>query len=143
MNDELDEFVNSLQDQIYADTKAEYGETAFERWLDPIYMGKMNAPDGQARLTGTCGDTMEMYLKFENEVVQDASFQTNGCGSSLVCASFAAEMAMGKSPDELLEITGDAILEKLGGLPEEDRHCAFLASETLQEALHDYMMKKE
>jgi nitrogen fixation NifU-like protein len=60
-----------------------------------------------------------------------------------VCASFVAEMAIGKSPDELLEITGDAILKKLGGLPEEDRHCAFLAGETLQEALHDYMVKKK
>ena len=143
MSDELDAFVDNLQDQIYADTKAEYGEIAFERWLNPLYMGKMDAPDGYARLTGTCGDTMEMYLKFENDVVQDTSFQTNGCGSSIVCASFGAEMALGKSPDGLLEITGDAVLEKVGGLPEEDRHCAFLAAETLQEALHDYMMKKK
>lgn len=52
-------------------------------------------------------------------------------------------MALGKTPDELLEITGDAILEKIGGLPEDKRHCAFLAGETLQEALHDYMLKQK
>lgn len=34
------------------------------------------------------------------------------------------------------------ILEILGGLPEEDRHCAFLAAETLQAALDDYMRKE-
>lgn len=34
------------------------------------------------------------------------------------------------------------ILEVLGGLPEEDRHCALLAAETLQAALDDYMRKE-
>jgi len=59
-----------------------------------------------------------------------------------VCGSFAAELALGKSPDELVEITGDAILKILGGLPKEDEHCAFLAGETLQEALNEYMIKQ-
>ena len=44
--------------------------------------------------------------------------------------------------DEVLEITGDVILKKLGGLPKEEEHCAFLAGETLQEALNDYMIKQ-
>ena len=85
---------------------------------------------------------MEIFLKFENEQVKEASFQTDGCGSSNVCGSFAAEMALGKSPDELLSVTGEAIIEKLGGLPKEEEHCAFLAAETLQEALNCYMIKQ-
>jgi nitrogen fixation NifU-like protein len=40
-----------------------------------------------------------------------------------------------------VEITGETILQVLGGLPKEDEHCAFLAAETLQEALEDYMKK--
>ncbi len=84
---------------------------------------------------------MQIFLKFENDRVCDAAYLTDGCGSSTVCGSFAAEMAIGKNPDELIEITGDAILEKLGRFPEEDRHCAFLAAETLQEALNRYMAK--
>jgi nitrogen fixation NifU-like protein len=52
-------------------------------------------------------------------------------------------MSLGKNPDELLEITGDAILEKLGGLPKDEQHRAFLAGETLQEALNNYMIKKK
>jgi hypothetical protein len=90
----------------------------------------------------SCGDTMEVFLKFKNDRVQDASFQTDGCGNSAVCGSFAAEMAIGKTPDEMIEITGESILEFLGGFPKEDRHCAFLAAETLQEALNDYMIKQ-
>ncbi|MCK5851363.1 MAG: iron-sulfur cluster assembly scaffold protein [Kiritimatiellae bacterium] len=141
MSEELDDFINDLQGQIYKETEETYGKTMFERWQNPLYMGMIDNPDGHARVTGTCGDTMEIFLLFgEGDRVTQASFQTNGCGTSIVCASYAAEMAIGKNPDEILSITGEAILGILGGLPEEDRHCAFLASESLQEALHSYMV---
>jgi len=142
MGNELDDFVNELQEQIYEETKNAYGQSAFDRWLHMRFMGSMGNPDGYARVRGKCGDAMEIFLKFEDDRVKDASFVTDGCGSSAVCGSFAAEMAIGKTPDELIEITGEAILEKLGGLPKEEEHCAFLAGETLQEALTNYMIKK-
>ncbi|MFZ7111368.1 MAG: iron-sulfur cluster assembly scaffold protein, partial [Desulfatiglandales bacterium] len=142
MSDELDDFVNELQEQIFEETRADYGEVAFQRWRKPLYVGAMQDPDGYSRVTGTCGDTMEFFLKFENDRVKAATFQTDGCGSSTVCGSFAAELAHGKSPDEVTDITGEMILGVLGGLPEKDRHCAFLASEGLQEALDDYMKKQ-
>jgi hypothetical protein len=41
--------------------------------------------------------------------------------------------------EELADITGDLILSKLGNMPEDDRHCAFLAAGTVQEALRVYM----
>jgi nitrogen fixation NifU-like protein len=141
MSDSFDNFKKNLQEQIYKDAREAYGANAFERWLNPMYMGSIDDPDGYARVKGKCGDTMEMFLKFENEVIKEASYRTDGCGSSNVCGSFAAEMALGKSPEELLEITGEALLGKLGGLPKEEQHCAFLSAETLQEALNDYMVK--
>ena len=142
MTDDFDDFARNLQSQIFEETKQAYGTAAFERWLHPKYMGKIDLPDGYARVTGPCQDTMEIFLRFEDGRVIEASYQTDGCGSSAVCGSFAAEMALGKAPDELLDVTGDAILERLGGLPKEDEHCAQLAGETLQEALHDYMVKQ-
>lgn len=142
MSDTLDDFVKDLQNQIYDETRESYGEVAFQRWLRPLYMGAMDPVDGYSRVTGSCGDTMEIFLKFEQDRVREASFRTDGCGSSAVCGSFAAELAHGKTPDELVEITGETILEVLGSFPEEDHHCAFLAAETLQEALNDYMIRQ-
>ncbi|MBW1852383.1 MAG: iron-sulfur cluster assembly scaffold protein [Deltaproteobacteria bacterium] len=143
MSKDFDDFVESLQDQIFQETRAAYGDVAFQRWLKPLYMGAMDNPDGHGRITGSCGDTVQIFLKFENEKVKEASFKTDGCGSSTVCGSFAAELSLGKSPDEILDITGEAILEELGGLPEEDRHCAFLSADALHEALNDYMIKQK
>ncbi|MBW2060745.1 MAG: iron-sulfur cluster assembly scaffold protein [Deltaproteobacteria bacterium] len=142
MSDEFDNFIEALQEEIFNETKAAYGDVFFERWRHLRYMGKIDNPDAYAAVTGSCGDTIQIFLNFENDRVKEASFLTDGCGSSAVCGSFAAEMAHGKNPNELLEVSGEAILQKLGGLPEEDEHCAFLASETLADALKDYMIKQ-
>lgn len=142
MGDTLDDFVHDIKEQIYEETKEAYGEIAFQRWLNPLFKGSMKNPDGHARSVGVCGDTMEIFLQFEGDRVKEASFQANGCGSSSVCASFAAELSLGKTPDELLTISAEVIMEKLERLPKEDEHLAFLAVETLQQALNDYMTKK-
>ncbi len=85
---------------------------------------------------------MEIYLKFEDDRVKEASYITDGCASSAISASFAAELSIGKDADELAAITARDVLEKIGRLPEEDQHCAALAAETVQEALNDYMTKQ-
>ena len=141
--DRLDEFVNDLQEKIFTDAKEAYGEKGFQRWRNPRYRGRMKDSDGWAQVTGPCGDTMEIYLKFENGRVKDASYFTDGCASSALSGSFAAQLAIGKDPDELTEITGEAVLKEIGRLPESDRHCASLAAETVQEALGDYLSGKK
>jgi len=142
MNENFDAFLDSLQEQIFEETRREFGEKVYQRWQNPRYMGAMHDSDGQSRMKGTCGDTMEIFLKFENDRVVNASFQTDGCGSSVVCGSYAAEMAFGKTSDELFEITGESILAELEGLPEDQEHCAFLAVESLKAAADDYMIKQ-
>ncbi|MBW2621532.1 MAG: iron-sulfur cluster assembly scaffold protein [Deltaproteobacteria bacterium] len=103
---------------------------------------KLELPDGYACINGRCGDIMEIYLKFHNGLVEKALFETDGCGSSQACGACAVEMAFGKNPDEVAEVTGETISHRLGGLPEESEHCAFLAAETLQAALEDFMVKQ-
>jgi len=141
MNDSFDDFIESLQEQVYDETREAYGEIAFQRWLKPLYAGGMDDADGHGRVTGSCGDTIELFLRFHDDRVKEASFLTDGCGSSMVCGSFAAELAFGKTPEELADITGYTILDILKTFPEEDLHCAHLAAESLQEALTDYMKK--
>ncbi|MBW2067228.1 MAG: iron-sulfur cluster assembly scaffold protein, partial [Deltaproteobacteria bacterium] len=120
MGDRIDDFVQELQNSIIEEVKEVYGEAAYQRWLSPPNRGPLPSPDGHAVLRGVCGDTMEIFLQFEDDRVTKASFQTDGCGASVVCGSFAAEMALGKSPDEILEVTAESIIERLGKLPEND-----------------------
>jgi len=98
-------------------------------------------PDGYAKITGKCGDTMEISLKFKNGRVCETSFWTDGCAHSYNSICAAADLSKGKTPDEILEIDAEAIKDYIGGLPSDHLHCAKLAEETLQQALHNYMVK--
>ncbi|WP_155309309.1 iron-sulfur cluster assembly scaffold protein [Desulfosarcina ovata] len=139
MSEDFDTFVNNLQEQIFDEAREAFGDAGFERWRNPRYCGPLADADAHARVTGECGDTMEIFLKFENDRVCNAAYRTDGCASSTVCGSFAAEMTVGKTPEEVADISGEAILEKIGRFPDEDHHCAFLAAETIREALGQYM----
>ncbi len=141
MSDPIDAFVDNLQKQIFAETRDAYGEAGFNRWRHPLHSGKLENPDSHARITGKCGDTIEIFLLFENGRVKTATYTTDGCGSSTVCGSFTAGMAIGKTPDELIEITGEKVLAEIGTFPENEQHCAFLAVEALHAALEQYMQK--
>jgi nitrogen fixation NifU-like protein len=141
MNNDLDSFVDQLQEQIFEETREAFGEKVYQRWRQPLYMQAMDSPDGHANLRGECGDSIEIFLKFESNRVTQASFLTDGCATSVVCGSFAAEIALGKTTDELLDIDGKVILNELGGLPAENEHCAHLAAESLHAALDDFMRK--
>ncbi len=140
MND-LKKFADNLQAEINEEAKQALGERGFQRWRNPKFNGRMENSNGYARVKGECGDTMEIFLKFKNNRVSKASYFTNGCASSTVSGSFAAELTLGKDPDELADITAESVLNAIGRLPEEDRHCASLAARTVQEALTQYMSR--
>lgn len=137
---EFNAFVDNLQDEIFAEAKSAWGETGFARWRSPRFHGRMENADGYGRVTGGCGDTMEMFLRVKNNRVAEASYTTTGCGSSGLCGSFAAELAQGRVVETLFDLQGEDVLAKIGTFPEEDRHCAFLAISTLQDAANDYLV---
>ena len=139
---EFDALVDQLQTQSFNDAKEAFGQKGFDRWRNPRFNGPIDDADGFGRITGGCGDTMEIYLKFSDNKVTGASYVTDGCGSSALCGSFAAELSMGRSPDELLELEPKDILDTIGTFPESDAHCATLSIEALQEALNNYMIKQ-
>jgi len=99
----------------------------------------LKQPNGKARITGTCGDTMEICLEFQRGKLINSSYWTSGCASSLNCVCAATDLARGKSPEEILDIDGNTIRDSIGGLPTEYMHCADLAAETLHAAVDDYM----
>jgi len=125
------EFLEELQAQIIEDAKKIYSEKVIERWLQPRNMGKIEEPHGFGRVTGPCGDTMEIFLRIRNDRLIEATFLTDGCVTTLASGSMATELAMGKTVHEAFRINQQMILDNLGGLPEESEHCALLASNTL------------
>jgi len=144
MAEEFDDPFKELEQSVVEDMKKIYSEKTIDHFLNPRNLGEIPAPDGFGRVTGSCGDTMQIYLKVRDSRVMNASFWTDGCGPSIASGSMVTEMAKEKSVLEAQKITQQDILDALGGLPEESLHCALLAANTLKEAIRDYLgMKRE
>lgn len=142
-DDEVERFARELQEQIMEQIRRTYSLAVIDHWQNPRNIRALENPDGYAKVKGTCGDSMEMYLRVKNDTITECTFQTDGCGTTVVCGSVATELAVGKSLIEALgAVSAAEILRILGGLPEESIHCAQLASETLRRALADYLYQK-
>jgi len=101
----------------------------------------MENPDGIAKVTASCGDTMEVALKFNGQRVKDVHCWTDGCAISMMCVETVGMLARGKTVPELRTIDTAAILERVGNLPDTHMHCAVLAETTLQKAVTVYELK--
>ncbi len=133
-----------LEELVKAEMRKVYSETAIDHAMNPRNLGDMENADGLAKVTGPCGDTMEIWLRVKNDIISGATFRTDGCGTSLASGSMVTELAKGKSIAEAQRLSQQDVLTALGGLPEESQHCALLAANTLKAAIKDYLaMKKE
>ncbi len=116
-----------------------YSEKVMDHFMNPRNVGTIEDASGVGEVgNAKCGDIMKIYLKIENDIIQDVKFETFGCGSAIASSSMATEMIMGKSIHEALELTNKAVAEALDGLPDHKMHCSVLAEEAIKNALKDY-----
>ncbi|NDL66189.1 Fe-S cluster assembly scaffold protein NifU [Anaerotalea alkaliphila] len=119
-----------------------YSEKVMDHFTNPRNMGEIENADGVGTVgNAKCGDIMRIYLKVENNVIQDVRFKTFGCGAAVATSSMATELVKGKTIQQALEITNAAVAEALDGLPKAKVHCSLLAEEALHAAIWDYAQK--
>lgn len=139
---EFEALVHKIQNEVFTEAKSALGEKGFDRWRNPKFCGVMDGADSHGRLKGSCGDTMEMYIFVADDRIKQVSYVTDGCSSSSIAGSFTAEMAMGKTFTEVLDMTGADVLREIGTFPEAEEHCAHLAVSTLQEAVNRFLVEQ-
>ena len=128
-----------FQELMAAEMRKIYSETAIDHAMNPRNIGGMDSANGFATVTGPCGDTMKIWLRVKNDIILEAAFTTDGCGTSIASGSMVTELAKGKNAIQAQRISQQDVLSALGGLPEESEHCALLAANTLKEAAKDYL----
>ena len=120
----------------------DYNDKVMDHFSNPRNVGSIEDASGVGTVgNAQCGDIMKVYLKIEDDIVQDAKFKTFGCGAAVATSSMATELIIGKSIQDALKITNKTVLDALGGLPQAKIHCSCLAEEALHAALHDYAQK--
>ena len=122
-----------------------YCEKVMDHFRNPRNVGKLEDADGVGEVgNAKCGDIMRMYLKVdpETKVITDVKFNTFGCGSAIATSSMATELIKGKTLDQALELTNQAVVEALDGLPTQKIHCSVLAEEAVRAAIQDYYTRQ-
>ena len=119
-----------------------YSEKVMDHFMHPRNVGTIENADGVGEVgNAKCGDIMKIYLKIEDDIIKDVSFETFGCGSAIASSSMATEMIKGKPISEAMALTNKAVTEALDGLPAHKMHCSVLAEEAIKKALTDYFDK--
>jgi nitrogen fixation NifU-like protein len=120
-----------------------YSDKVMDHFMHPRNMGEIEDASGVGEVGNpACGDVMRLYLKIEDGKIVDAKFKTFGCGAAIASSSMTTEMIKGKSIDEALKLSNEAVSEALGGLPPAKQHCSVLAEDALRAALEDYKKKQ-
>ena len=119
-----------------------YSEKVMDHFANPRNVGELPDANGVGEVGNSkCGDIMRMYIKVEDNVIQDVRFKTFGCGAAIATSSMATELIKGKTVEEALKLTNKAVMEALDGLPPVKVHCSLLAEEAIHAALWDYAQK--
>lgn len=121
---------------------AAYSKEVMDHFTAPRNVGEIKDADGMGEIGNpVCGDMMTFYIKVKDNIIEDIKFKTFGCGAAIAVSSMVSEMAKGKTIDEALKITNQAVAKELGGLPKNKLHCSNLGADALHAAIEDYKKK--
>ena len=120
-----------------------YSDLVIEHFSNPRNMGTIPDADGEAVVGNpVCGDLMKIFIRVRDGRIEDAKYQTFGCGAAIASGSMGTEMVRGKTLEEAMALTREEVAEALGGLPPAKLHCSNLAADGIKMAIEDYKGKR-
>lgn len=122
---------------------AGYSDEAIEYYIEKRHAGALVDASHISEMTGTCGDTMKIFLKVDQNIITDAKYQVLGCPGAVTAAMAAVELIKGKSLEHARTINDGHIFRMLKEIPAKKHHCIQLAVKILNKALDEYHSGKE
>jgi nitrogen fixation NifU-like protein len=119
-------------------SNAGYSDKAIQYYLEKPYMGSLPDADQVSEMTGTCGDTMAVYLKAAHGKIVDVRYQVMGCAGAVSAAMAAVDLVKGKEIEVARNLEDGDIFRVLQDIPVKKHHCIQLAVKALHKAIDAY-----
>ena len=100
-----------------------------------LNIGKMEDASVSEQHQGACGDILFLFLKINQDIISEASFEYIGCAGLQVCASALTEMVRGLNLDQAQQIEATDIIDYLESIPQRKYECAEISRDTLHKAI--------
>ncbi len=123
---------------------AHYSTKVFDHFFNPRNNGVLENANGIGEIGDPdCGDHLKVYVRIEDDIVKDISFQIKGCPAAIACASAMTELVRGKPLAQAMLVSDDQIIDYIDGLPEFKVHCSALGASGFRVAVMDYSIKSK
>ena len=116
-----------------------YSRKALDYFLNPRNAREMADPSGQGRAINAFSDVVTIHITVEKDLIQEATFQAQGCAACIATASVATEMMTGKPLDYALSLDVETLSETLDdGIPTQKLERALVTPTAIRVAVDDY-----
>ncbi|MFA6366278.1 MAG: iron-sulfur cluster assembly scaffold protein [Candidatus Hydrogenedentales bacterium] len=118
-----------------------YTDTVIDHFMHPRNIGEKSdeKADGYAQIGDPgCGDQMKLWFSVSEGRICQIAFKSYGCPGAIATSSMLTVLAQGKTIEEAMNITDDDVVNALGGIPENKKHCSLLGVQALQAAIARY-----
>lgn len=87
-----------------------YTDKVMDHFQNPRNVGEIENASGVGEVgNAVCGDIMKIYLAVKDNRIEDVKFKTFGCGAAIATSSMVTEMVKGKTLEEALAISNQAV----------------------------------
>ena len=122
-----------------------YTRIVVDHFWNPRNLRAMPDASAEGRaINRACSDVVRLFIKVEDGVITDSSFQAQGCVACVAAASMTTELVQGRKLDDGDDdvLAEDEVVEALGGLPAKKVECSVIAPNALRAAVQSFREKQ-
>lgn len=105
---------NQLTEGLLTEDQEMYKENVLDHFKNPRNFGALTDCKIEKGLNPLCGDQIELFIKINDNKIEDIKFNGHGCAISQASASLLTEHIKNKDLNEVKQVTEETIKELLG-----------------------------